>query len=68
MRPSLTKSKAEQHAGIIKGADYNVRSIIELLSELHWTSLDATCSQYFKTLLYKTMNDMVPDYLSETCF
>ena len=51
-------------ARIINGSHYSVRSH-EVLSELNWSNLEERRSQQFKTLMFKTMNKMVPDYLSD---
>jgi hypothetical protein len=48
---------------IITGSDYNVRSV-QILNSLNWDNLEKRRSQQFGVLMYKTINKMVPDYLS----
>jgi hypothetical protein len=47
--------------GLLQGPDYNVRSA-QIFNPLNWDNLEKIRSQQFG--LYKTINKMVPDYLS----
>ena len=50
-------------ARIITESDYNIRSS-DILTSLNWTNLETRRTQQFKTFMYKTVNNMVPSYLS----
>ena len=50
-------------ARIITESDYNIRSS-DTLTSLNWTNLETRRTQQFKTFMYKTVNNMVPSYLS----
>ena len=50
-------------ARIITESDYNVRSS-DILTLLNWSNLETTRTQQLKTFMYKTVNGMVPNYLS----
>jgi hypothetical protein len=50
-------------ARIITGSDYNVCSV-QTLNSVNWHNLEKRLSQQFWVLMYKTINKMVPDYLS----
>ena len=50
-------------ARIITESDYNVRSW-DILTLLNWSNLETWRTQQFKTFMYKTVNGMVPNYLS----
>ena len=50
-------------ARIITESDYNTRSS-DILTSLNWTNLETRRTQQFKTFMYKTVNNMVPSYLS----
>ena len=50
-------------ARIITESDYNVRSS-DILTLLNWSNLETRRTQQFKTFMYKTVNGMVPNYLS----
>ena len=50
-------------ARIITKSDHSVWSQ-EILSALNWPNLEERRSQHFKILMYKTINKMVPEYLS----
>ena len=49
---------------IIVGADWDVRSSF-ILSDLNWTSLADRPSKQIKTLMFKTVNDLLPEYIFE---
>ena len=51
-------------ARIITESDYNVQSS-DILTSLNWTNLETMHTQQFNTFMYKTVNGMVPDYLSK---
>ena len=50
-------------ARIITESDYNTRSS-DILTLNWWTNLETRHTQQFKTFMYKTVNNMVPSYLS----
>ena len=52
-------------ARIITGSDYYTRSS-EILRSLNWTNLEDRRALQFKKLMYKTANNMVPSYLTNT--
>ena len=52
-------------AHIIAGADWNVRSFY-FLSDLKWTRLADRRSKQMKTLMCKTVNDLLPEYIFDS--
>ena len=50
-------------ARILTESDYNVRSS-DILTLLNWSNLETRRTQQFKTVIYKSVNGMVPNYLS----
>ena len=50
-------------ARIITESDYNIWSS-DILTSLNWPNLETRRTQQFKTFMYKTVNNMVPSYLS----
>ncbi len=50
-------------ARIITGSDYYTRSS-EILRSLNWINLEDRRALQFKKLMYKTVNNMVPSYLT----
>ena len=48
-------------ARIITGAAWDVR-FSYILSDLNWTSLHGRHSKLMKTLMFKTVNDLMPEY------
>ena len=51
-------------ARIITGSDWDVRSV-QILRELNWMSLGDRRTNQLKTLIFKTVNEQVPEYLSK---
>ena len=52
-------------ARIIAGADWNVRSFY-ILSDLNWTRLADRRSKQMKTLMCKTVDDLLPEYIFDS--
>ena len=52
-------------ARIIACADWDVRSFY-ILSDLNWTRLADTRSKEIKTLMCKTVNDLLPEYIFDS--
>ena len=59
----LEKLQNRAAARIIAGADWDVRSDSSYIhSDLNWTSLPDRRSKQMKTLMLKTVNDLLPEY------
>ena len=51
-------------AGIIVGGNWDVRSY-QILSDLNWTSLADRRTKQIETLMFKTVNTQLPEYIPE---
>ena len=49
---------------ITTGSDWDVRSV-QILRELNWMSFGDRRTNQLKTLIFKTVNEQVPEYLSK---
>ena len=52
-------------ARIITGSGWDVRSAVQILRVLNWESLADRRAKQLKSLMFKTANNLVPEYLSD---
>ena len=63
LSPKLEKLQ-NRAARIVTGSGWDVRSA-QILRALRWKSLADRCTKQLKSLMFKTANNLVPEYLSD---
>ena len=65
---SPTRKLQNRAARIITGSSYDIRSA-QILSDLDWPNLVQRRAHHLEKLMFQTMNNEVPEYISEKiCF
>ena len=59
-----TKTTKQDETRIITGSSYDIRSA-QILSDLDWPNLAQRRANHLEKLMFKTMNNQVPEYISE---